>query len=50
MPSRMGLKDNMQNFIFNASIEWKPMEMVLDVEYVSIIIIKLLQRVRGCEV
>ena len=27
----MGLKNNKQNFIFNASRDWKPMEMVLDV-------------------
>ena len=27
----MGLKNNKQNFIFNASRDWKPMEMFLDV-------------------
>ena len=27
----MGLEKNKQNFIFNASRDWKPMEMFLDV-------------------
>src|SRR6218665_3580056 len=27
----LGLKNNKQNFIFNASRDWKPMEMFLDV-------------------
>ena len=27
----MGLKNNKQNFIFNASRDWKPMKMFLDV-------------------
>src|SRR6218665_801981 len=29
--SHLGLKKNKQNFIFNASRDWKPMEMFLDV-------------------
>ena len=28
---QLGLKNNKQNFIFNASTDWKPMEMFLDV-------------------
>ena len=31
MPPHLGLKNNKQNFIFNASRDWKPMEMFLDV-------------------
>ena len=31
MPTHLGLKNNKQNFIFNASREWRPMEMFLDV-------------------
>ena len=31
MPPHLGLKNNKQNFIFNASRNWKPMEMFLDV-------------------
>ena len=27
----LGLKNNKQNFIFNASRDWKPMEMFLNV-------------------
>ena len=27
----MGFMDNKENFIFNASRDWKPMEMFLDV-------------------
>jgi len=27
----LGLKDNKENFVFNASRDWKPMEMFLDV-------------------
>jgi len=27
----LGLKDNKQNFLFNASRDWKSMEMFLDV-------------------
>ena len=27
----LGLENNNQNFIFNASRDWKPMEMFLDV-------------------
>jgi len=27
----VGLKDNKENFVFNTSKDWKPMEMFLDV-------------------
>ena len=27
----LGLKENKENFVFNASRDWKPMEMLLDV-------------------
>ena len=27
----LGLKDNKENFVFNASRDWKPMEMFFDV-------------------
>src|SRR6218665_3465038 len=30
-PMHLGLENNKQNFIFNASRDWKPMEMFLDV-------------------
>ena len=29
----LGLKDKKQNFVFNASRDWKPLEMFLDVEW-----------------
>ena len=31
MPPHFGLKDNKENFVFNASRDWKPMEIILDV-------------------
>jgi len=31
VPPPFGLKDNKQNFLFNVSGDWKPMEMFLDV-------------------
>ena len=31
MPAHLGLKDNKEKFVFNASRDWKPIEMFLDV-------------------
>jgi len=31
VPPHLGLKDNKVNFLFNASKDWKPMEMFFDV-------------------